>query len=245
MAVEWLPTEGSASFPATTWSMIEQVQRAGSDEASAALNRLIGRYWKPVFCYLRARGHSFHQAQDLTQEFFTRLIERDWLRLADPGRGRFRSFLLTILTRFLADQTGGRVRKQQAFETRFQLVGQLMSEEDRSFEPAGTETPETVYNRRWAADLLATVMASLRQLCEAEGRGDWYELFAAARLEDMPGTQQELATRFGLTRDALRHRLAVTEKRLVRLLRAEVREQVGSEAEIDQELADLREWLGR
>jgi RNA polymerase sigma factor (sigma-70 family) len=253
MAEEGLLPDGSPSFPATTWSMIEKVQQADptrtatglSGQAQGALNRLIARYWKPIFYYLRARGRSFHEAQDLTQEFFTQLIDRDWLRLAEPARGRFRSFLLTILNRFLVDQSAGRIRKQLLFERDLLLIGQLLTDEDRAFEPASSETPETVYMRQWAANLLAAVMADLKQLCQAEGRLDWYEVFAAIRLEDEPGTQQQLAERFGLTRDGLRHRLEVLEKRLARLLRAEVREQVDDETAVDEELAELRSWLGR
>src|SRR5581483_7395218 len=205
MSEELLPPEGGHSFPATTWSMIERSQQADPVEANAALNRLVGRYWKPVFYYLRAHGRSFHDAQDLSQAFFSRLVERDWLRRADPERGRFRAFLLTLLKRFLSDQSPGRVRRQEAFEGDVQLIGPLMTDEERTFTPVATETPEIVFQRRWAADLLAAVLADLRRLCEAEDRADWYTLFTAARLSQEPATQQQLAAGFGLTRDGLRH----------------------------------------
>jgi RNA polymerase sigma-70 factor (ECF subfamily) len=240
---DWLPPEGTGSFPATTWSMIERAQLAAPDEAATALNRLIARYWKPVFYYLRARGWTFQDAADLTQAFFARLVERDWLAPADPTRGRFRSFLLTVLNRFLSDQSAGRVRRQERFERGLLSIEQLMTDEDRAFEAAGGEAPDLVYLKRWATSLFAAVLADLKRLCEAEGRGDWYALFAAARLECEPPTQEDLAAQHGLTRDALRHRLDVLERRLARLLRAEVREQVGSEAELDLELAELSRWL--
>ncbi len=93
----------SGWFPATAWSFIRQLQ-ADPREVPPALNEFIRAYWKPVFRFLRARGYDSHQAEDLTQEFFLRLVQGDWLHRADLQRGRFRTFLLAILTRFLADQ---------------------------------------------------------------------------------------------------------------------------------------------
>ena len=99
-----MPYHGSGRFPTTAWTMVRKAQDPQSPERLAAMNRCVAGYWRPVFYYLRARGHSFPQAEDVTQDFFMRFFEKNWIQPADPGRGRFRTFLLTILKRFLSDQ---------------------------------------------------------------------------------------------------------------------------------------------
>jgi len=237
----------SIAFPTTTWRFIQHLQ--DSPEADlAALNGFITAYWKPVFCFLRARGYSLHQAEDLTQEFFLRLLERDWLHRADPQRGRFRTFLLTVLTRFLADQGPDRAPRQKAFETQVVSISSLISDQERTYEPPGDETPETIFMKQWAVGLLDKVREQLRQFYQTTGQPAWYELFATlhfAGQSEQRLSQQDLAERFGLTRDQGRYALEVVEKRFAHLLRREVGEQVGSDAEVGEEIRELLALLGR
>lgn len=130
-----MPSRYAPVFPTTTWTAIHAAQDCQSPESVEALNRCVAAYWKPVFYFLRARGMSLQRAEDLTQEFFLQFLERGWIRRADQERGRFRTFLLTILTRFLADRETDRAPRQKRFDDRLVLVSALMTETERAFEP--------------------------------------------------------------------------------------------------------------
>src|SRR5262249_8139641 len=158
-----------------------------------------------------------------------RLLERDWVRRADPQRGRFRTCLLTLLTRFLSDQGPGRAPRQHAFEQQVVSVGDLVGDAERSYEPPAGETPEAVFLKQWAAALVRDVLQRLRQLYQDEGHAVRYDLFAAVHYPADPAerpSQQALAERFGVTRDQVRYALNQAEGQFASLLRAEVRGQV-------------------
>src|SRR5438552_4149470 len=93
----------AAPFPTTAWGFIQSIKDCADVDYLPALNPFLAAYWKPVFCFLRARGYRLHEAEDLTQAFFLRFLERDWILKVDPQKGRFRTFLLTLLVRFVAD----------------------------------------------------------------------------------------------------------------------------------------------
>jgi len=167
------------------------------------------------------------------------------LHRADPKRGRFRTFLLTVLTRFLADQRPGRTARQKTFETQVVSIGSLIGDQERTYEPLVKETPETIFMKQWATGLMEMVLGQLRQFYENHERPAWYELFAAVHFGNQPGSQQELAERFGLTRDQVRYALEVVQRRFVSMPRREVRDQVGSEEEVGDEIRELLALLGR
>jgi RNA polymerase sigma-70 factor (ECF subfamily) len=234
----------SARFPSTAWSCVRDAQDPDHPQFRAAMNRLLSAYWKPVFCYLRARGHSAPDAEDRTQEFFLRFLAKGWLRPADPQRGRFRDFLLTLLKRFAYDQTA-RARAQTKFEQGFVSVQALMQDGDRAYEPPARATPEEEFRAQWKAKVLAAVREGLRAYYQGLNKPKaWqrYEIFAAFqfvdRSEDQP-TQEALAARFGVSRDQVRYALDEVGKRHARLVRQELRDQVSSEAELEEELRDL------
>jgi RNA polymerase sigma-70 factor (ECF subfamily) len=208
------------------------------------MNRLMTAYWKPVFCYLRARGHSTQDAEDRTQEFFLRFLVKGWLRPADPRRGRFRDFLLTLLQRFAYDQTV-RAKVQTKFEQGFASVHSLVQEGDRAYEPPARQTPEEAFRTQWKAKVLAAVRASLRDYYEGLNKPkEWqrFEIFAAFqfvdRSEDQP-TQDALAARFGVSRDQVRYALEEVGKRYARFVRQELRDQVSSEEDVEAEIREL------
>jgi DNA-directed RNA polymerase specialized sigma24 family protein len=241
------PPRSSGAFPTTSWGFIQAAQDRDDSQYVAAVNRFVAAYWKPVFCFLRAKGYGLHQAEDLAQEFFLRFLERDWLVKADPKRGRFRSFLLKILIRFLSDQGPRRSPRQKAFEGRFISIEGLLGDEDRSYEPPRGETAEAVFDRQWAAALVSAVRARLRQVCQEKGRGAWCDLFDAAHAagaDSEAATQQALAYEFGMTRDQVRYALGQVQQWFVILLRGEVADQVGPGADVDQEIRELLLLLG-
>ena len=125
---------GSGSpFPSTAWSMIEAAKDHDNAGYLAAMNRFIEGYWRPVFYFIRAKGHALHQAEDFTQEFFLQFLQRDWMRRVDRRRGKFRTYLLTILVRFLADQQSNRASRQKTFDQRLVAISSLVREDDRDY----------------------------------------------------------------------------------------------------------------
>lgn len=240
--------EPSGAFPPTAWSMIGDAKDRQSPGYLQAMNRLIGGYWRPVYYFLRARGYSTHQAEDLTQEFFLQLFDRQWVRNADRDRGRFRTLLLTILTRFLSDRGTERAPRQRLFDDRLVSISALVGDRERSYEPAVTEPPEDLFMKHWAASVLANVRRSLETWCQERRRPDWYEIFCAVHFPlpgSRPMTQEALAGHFRVTRDQVRYASEEVKKQFVRLLRAEVAAQVDSAEEVDLEISEITGLLAR
>jgi RNA polymerase sigma-70 factor (ECF subfamily) len=220
--------------------MIDKADLQGDEQSVEAMNRFIKAYWKPVFCFVRARGYPTDQAEDLTQEFLLQLIERDWLGRADRQRGRLRSFILRILVRFLSDQGPRRAPRQKRFEQQFVAISALATEEDRTFEPQSGKTPEDIFAQRWAVSILKAVLELLRLSFESEGNQPAYEIFATSCLNSGPRpTQEALGQRLGLTRDQVRYAQRQAETRFLQLLRSEIDCQVDSPDEIENELREI------
>src|SRR5262245_40596462 len=152
-----------SDFTATHWSIVLAAGKDSSPGSRAALEKLCAVYWYPLYSYVRRQGHGAEEAQDLTQEFFARLLRNQYVGLADRNRGKFRTFLLTSLKRFLVNEwEKGRTRKrgsgqtviswdQEAGESRFHL------------EPVETSTPEKIFEKRWAVTLLEQVLVLLQE----------------------------------------------------------------------------------
>src|SRR5436309_7184109 len=152
---------GSSQFPTTRWTLVVAAGHPRRTEARSALVSLCEGYWYPLYAYLRRRGYPADQAQDLTQEFFTRILEGRYLDRADRGKGRFRSFLLTSLKFFVADEED----RQRAGKRGGGAVVSLefsSGEERYQREPAHDETPEWIFKRRWALSVLDRVVDKLR-----------------------------------------------------------------------------------
>lgn len=229
----------SRGFPTTTWGL---VARARGDSDFQAVSDLLSRYWKPVFYFVRARKFPLCDAEDLTQAFFEQFLERDWLRRVDPDRGRFRTFMLTLLVRFLSDQTAAhRLRRQESFERAIPSFSSLLTDEDRAYEPAIGESAEDVFSRQWATALVREVQQKLRGEFNADGRLVWYELFETCVLSpNSPAVSKpSVAKEFSMTLDQVRYRVKMVTDRFDQLLRLEVGQQVGSRNEIDQEIQEL------
>jgi RNA polymerase sigma-70 factor (ECF subfamily) len=225
----------------------------GTDPARrAAAERFVRLYWDPIFHYLRRKGQPVERAEDLTQDFFLRVWERDLFRTAEAPRGRFRNLLRTVLDRFLADHGPRRAPRKLTFEERHLSIQGLITDEHRSYEPASTETPEEVFDRRWAAVLWGNVLRRLKEQYASEGRAEWLELFLAYEAPPDRGSSQEpdrgssqvaVAARFGISRDQLRDRVAKVRQRINGLLRTELREQLGDAADLEAEMRDLGRLL--
>jgi RNA polymerase sigma-70 factor (ECF subfamily) len=237
----------SRCFPATAWTTIQKANVAGDADADAAMDRFVRAYWKPIYHFIRAKGVPADRAEDLTQEFLLRLMERDWLDRADRERGRFRNFVLRVLVRFLSDQSPRRAPRQRQFEQRLVAISDLLREEDCHFEPATGETPEEIFDRRWAAAVVQSVLDLLRMSYEAENKPHCYHVFAATFLERDPNrrvSQESLGESLGLSRDQVRYAQQQAELRFLQLLRIEVRGQVDSKGDVETEIREILRLSG-
>jgi RNA polymerase sigma factor (sigma-70 family) len=224
-------------FATTRWSVV--IAAAGGDPgALAALGELCGRYWYPIYAFVRRQGHSPHDAQDLTQEFFARLIEKDWLADVAQERGRFRSWLLASMRHFLANEwSRARAQKRGGGEPVVSL-DETDAEGRYLHEPADVADATQLFERRWALTLLDDVLARLESEMIAAGKGDHFSAMKAALtggLVAFPDVARQLSMSEGAVRVAV-HRL---RERYRLLLRAAVADTVETAAEVEAELQHL------
>ena len=214
--------------------------RGDTPNAQAALETLCRTYWYPLYAYARRRGQSVEDAQDLTQAFFARLLERHWVADADQQRGRFRTFLLTAMNRFMAGEWD-KMRAQKRGGGQGHVPLRLGDAETRyGCEPADDRTPEQYFERRWALTLLDTVLQQLRSEYEAEGKA---EVFAALNSTISGGTESQpyaiLAEQVGLSEGAVKVAVHRLRKRYRQLLRAQIAQTMAEGEDVDEELQHL------
>src|SRR5262245_60476656 len=165
---ELSPLRPADAFATTHWSLVLRAGKGGSPEADEALAILCRRYWLPLYAYVRRRVAA-GEAEDLTQAFFARLLEKNTLAHASPERGHFRRFLLTALKNFLANERD-RANAQKRGGRAPQAIDFKEAESRLCFEPAHDLTPERIYERQWALTLLDLVMERLRAEFTAAGK---------------------------------------------------------------------------
>lgn len=233
-------------FTTTRWSM---VLAAGGDvtskSAREALTALCETYWYPLYAFLRSRGHSAADAEDVTQGFFVRLLEKQTLRLADPGRGRFRSFMLASLTHFAINE-----HDKQAAQKRGGGIPALQIEFEHAegrfqLEPTTDETPEKVFDRRWALSLLDRVLARLRAEMVDGDKERQFEQLKTYLVGDRPQlTYEQTASALGMSEGAIKVAVHRLRRRYRDLVRDEILQTVSSPDEIEDELRHLWSSVG-
>jgi RNA polymerase sigma factor (sigma-70 family) len=235
-----------ATFVTTHWSVVLAARRSDTTHAQAALARLCQTYWYPLYAYVRRRGYGAHDAQDLTQEFFARLLEQNWLAQADRDRGRFRSFLLAALSHFLANEWD-KARAQKRGGAVQMVPLQLDSAETRyGQEPADPLTPEQCFERRWALALLEEVLGALRKEHLAAGTEEMFEALKPCLVGDCQAQPYAvLATKLGMTEGAVKVAVHRLRQRYRHLLRAEIANTVATPEEVNEEMHHLSAVLSR
>lgn len=233
---------GRSRFATTQWSLVLAAARSGAADAEA-LARLCSLYWYPVFAFVRRQGHSADEAQDLTQGFFTRLIEKRELGQADQDRGRFRAFLLTACRHFISNQED-RMRAIKRGGGTAAISIDLVEAEGR-YERAlvSVETPERLYERQWALTLMDVVLDSVRNEYVAEGNE---RLFDGLRgfLTDSAGTHADAARDLDMTIPAVKMAMHRLRRRYREALRERVADTVDSPEEVDDEIRHLMTAVG-
>jgi RNA polymerase sigma factor (sigma-70 family) len=231
---------GSERFHTTQWSVVLAAGRRSSPDAHDALATLCQVYWYPIYAYVRRRGRSPDDAQDLTQSFFAGLLEKNVAGKADRSRGKFRSFLLASLDHFLAKEWR-RASARKRGEGRVALALDFAAGESRyTLEPAHELTAEKIYQRRWALTLLEETLAKLRDEFARSGKLELFE-----RLKPYLGGDEntvpyrQIAESLGKTDGAVKVAVHRLRQRCRALLRSEIAQTVSTPQEVDEELRDL------
>jgi RNA polymerase sigma factor (sigma-70 family) len=232
-------------FATTHWSVVLAAANQETPEAAAALERLCRTYWYPLYAYVRREGHSPADAQDLTQEFFARLLVRNSLTQVAPEKGKFRSFLLAAMRHFLADQWD-RVRSaKRGGGVEVLSLDAQEAEERYRLEPVERLDAERIYERRWALTLLEQALTRLRTEMTDAGKAELFERLRDFVAGDQEITCGEVAAEVGLSEGAVKsavHRLRLRYRELVR---EEIACTVASPTEIDIEIHYLIELMSR
>jgi len=239
-------SRGPGDFTTTHWSVVLAAGDAASPQAQAALERLCQTYWYPLYAYVRRRGYSPEDAQDLTQEFFARLLAKQWLSMADPERGRFRSFLLAALNHFL-DKEWARARCAKRGGGRPALPFDP-AEGERWYgrEASDSRSAEQIYERNWALRVLTHVRSRLREEYARDGNAGRFDVLEAFLPGEVcPLSYAEAATQWGAAESTVRSAVHRLKRRYGELLRRELAHTVANPAEVDGELRYLISVLGR
>lgn len=231
---------GQDRFNSTHWSVVLAAGGSKSPEADGALEKLCSTYWYPLYAYLRRKGHSPEDSQDLVQEFFARLLEKDLLAKADRNLGKFRSFLLGCLENFLLNEwQKSRAAKRGSGQTPISL-DEVDAEERYRMESATEETPATLYEKSWARVVLDTAQRRLRQEYESSGQSSRYE-----KLRDLLTARPDaesyasIAAQLKVSESAVAAIIHRFRQRYGELVRQAIAETVSTASEVDEELRHL------
>jgi DNA-directed RNA polymerase specialized sigma24 family protein len=228
-----------SQFATTHWSLVLAARDRAEPGADDALASLCGLYWYPLYAYVRRRGHGADEAHDLTQEFFARLLEKDFLAGVDRGKGKFRSFLLAACNHFLANERDRARAKKRGGGRAILSLDAADAEGRYSAEPADAVTPEKLFERRWALALLQQVMARLRDEFEAKGKGRLFDGLRGFLVGEKGAGYRRAAGELGLSEGAVKVAVHRLRQRYRELLHEEIGRTVGAPEEVEEELRAL------
>jgi RNA polymerase sigma-70 factor (ECF subfamily) len=238
-----MPRPSNGRFAVTRWTIV--LAAKGDDPAArSALQQLCSGYWYPVYAFVRGQNYAPHDAEDLTQSFFQKLMEKKWLDGVGREKGRFRSFLLVAVRNFLANERDYANALKRGGKQRPVSLDAGSAESRYANEPRDNTTPEKLFDRHWARTLLARVLDALSAEMVAKGDGRLFEELKVGLTGERPGYAQ-IGEHLGKTDGAVKvaaHRL---KQRYRELIREEIAQTVDSEKDIEDELQDLRLAVGR
>ena len=229
---------GQRVFLTTRWTEVLQAAQASPDGA-AALENLCRKYWYPLYAYVRREGFSPHDGQDLTQSFFARFLEKNYLAQVDPARGKFRSFLLASLKHFLANEWDRMRAQKRGGGAQIISLDEQTAEARYVLEPRDESSAEKIYERRWALTVLEEVLARLERECTAAGKAEQFRHLKEHMMAESSAPIADLAQRLNMTPSAVKVAVHRLRKCYRALLREEIAQTVSSPSEIDAELRHL------
>jgi RNA polymerase sigma factor (sigma-70 family) len=235
-----LPSTPAGGFRPTHWSVVLNAKDLGTPNGQQALEQLCQEYWPPVYVFIRRKGNKPHEAQDLAQGFFERLIEKEFLQHVDPKKGRFRTFLLTAVQRFLCNQFEHSQAQKRGGGTTTISWDHEVAENLYLKEPADESNPEKVYDRRWALTLLEAAMKDLEEEYARAGKEKVFRVLQSFIVgEAERGDYTQAAASLGLTEGNARQLVSRMRQRYGERLRSRIAETVDSDAAVEEELRSL------
>jgi len=229
-----------ADFRTTHWSQVLEAGQGGSPKATEALEQLCRTYWYPIYAYVRRQGHGPHDAEDMTQEFFARLLRLESLKDVAPQKGKFRTFLLASVKHFLADAWDAAKAKKRGGTHTIVSLDDADAEQRYQNEPAGDVTPDVAFERRWLVTLLERALSGLRKEYARTGKSSQFEQlkeFLSNPAEE--GDYDRLAAELGMNSGAVAVAVHRLRQRYRDLVRAEIAHTVSSPQEMEEELGHL------
>jgi RNA polymerase sigma-70 factor (ECF subfamily) len=234
------------AFVTTHWSVVLSAQNQNVAKSSAALETLCRTYWYPLYAYARRAGHAPADAEDLTQSFFARLLEKDYLLSAAREKGKFRTFLLVALKRFLANEWDRQHAQKRGGFAPIVSIDHDTAESRFAAEPSHNLQPDLLFDRQWALTLLDRTMTRLQQEYVATGRSRLFESLRNLLVkDDSASTYAEIAARLNLTEPAVKMAVHRLRTRYRDVLREEIAQTVTSSAEVEEEIRHLFSAFGQ
>jgi RNA polymerase sigma factor (sigma-70 family) len=226
-------------FVTTRWTLVVAASREATPESREALSQLCELYWPPLYGFARRRGYSIEQAQDLTQSFFARFLEKRDVKTADPQRGRFRSFLLGAFKHFLANEYDREQTRKRGGGHVFIALEVEAAEARYAAEPADTLTPEALFERQWALGVLDRAVATLRGDFVKTGKESTFDHLEGFLRGEKEAGYAEIARALGTTEGAIKVTVHRLRRRFREVLRGQIMATVSDDAEIDDEIRYL------
>jgi hypothetical protein len=236
------------AFLTTHWSLIDDVKGSDDERNRALVSLLLKKYWKPVYCYLRQKGYDNEKAKDLTQGFFHEVVlGRALIQKADQSKGRFRTFLLTALSRYLIS-----VREYETARKRIpqhRLVSLDLIDQSKLSESTSKSTPEDAFNYAWASSLVEQVLHEVETLCRDHGQTVYWLVFQSRILQPImertkPPSLKEICTKYGIEDGIKASSMILTVKRRFRaILKKYLRNSVTSGEEEVDELREITQFF--
>ena len=229
------------NFALTRWSVVlAAAAQSDSTHARDSLEKLCQIYWPSIYAFVRREGHDPHDAQDLTQEFFARLLEKNYLADVDRGKGRFRSVLLASLKNFLANEWDKAQTQKRGGGKTFVPIDAQSAETRFGVDPADPQSADKIFDRQWAVTLLEQVLQRLRREFVAEGKEELFDQLKPTLTEASRAVSYaEIGARLGMSEGAVKVAVYRLRQRYRDLIRAEIAETVSSAAEVEDELRSL------
>lgn len=232
-------------FETTRWSLVLAVRDRESPDAAAALATLCESYWYPVYAFIRRSGRSSDDARDLTQAFFTRVLEKGYFGQARQERGRFRSFLLASVRHFLANEHDWQQARKRGGAVTHLSLEVARGEDVYQIDPVDDATPERLYDQRWARTVLDAAMARTKRRYEKTGRADLWRRLLPYLTGDEPASYAALAAQTGATEGSLRIAVHRLRQQYAAALRDVIGETVETPDQVEDELRHLLASVGR
>lgn len=231
------------SFPKTIWKVIVDAQDRNSEEYRKKLNHLVSLYWKPVYIYIRTQwSKSNEDAKELTQDFFTLFMEKDYLENFTPQKGRFRSYVKTALKNFLIDVKRKGSALKRGGDTYFTSINIKGADQ---FDPDSTSDPAQRFDREWAKEVLKRSVDKMKENLERDGKAKYFRSFEMHHEEDknLKKTRKQIAEELGTSEANIKYYLTYTKNLLAEIIKDEVKEYVLDRSEVEDEVQFLLSTL--